>query len=188
MYLGIIGITLIGALLHFVYEWSHHNKLVAIFAAVNESTWEHIKIAMTPTFIWAIILGFHYGWNDRLLVGLALCLSVIIMMIPALFYLYTAFTKKSILIVDIICFCITIFCSELVFFHFINYYSTFPAFCIVASIILLIIEIIIYLSFTFFPPSNLFFKDPITKRYSLEGHPCHHEHNHHHEHSKKKSA
>ncbi len=186
MYLGIIGIILTGTLLHFLFEFSHHNRFVAIFAAVNESVWEHIKIAMTPTFIWAIILGFRYGWSDRLLVGLALCLSVIIVMIPALFYLYTAFTKKSILVVDIICFCITIFCSELVFFHFINYYSTFPAFCIVASIILLIIEIIIYLSFTFFPPSNLFFKDPISKQYGLRGH-THHEH-HHHERDKKKSA
>ena len=186
MYLGIIGIILTGTLLHFLYEFSHHNKFVALFAAVNESVWEHIKIAMTPTFIWAIILGFHYGWNAQLLVGLALCLSVIIVMIPALFYLYTAFTKKSILVVDIICFCITIFCSELVFFHFINYYYPLPSFCVIASIFLLVIDIMIYLSFTFFPPSVLFFKDPISKQYGLRGH-THHEH-HHHEHGKKKSA
>ena len=187
MYLGIIGITLIGALLHFVYEWSHHNKFVAIFAAVNESTWEHIKIAMTPTFIWCIICGFRYGWTSNLLIASALSLSVLIILIPVLFYSYTAFTKKAILPVDIICFFIAVCCSQLVFFHFLNL-GVAPLFCVIASIILLIIEIGIYLSFTFLAPRNLFFKDPITKRYSLEGHPCHHEHNHHHEHSKKKSA
>lgn len=186
MYLGIISIILIGTLLHFLYEFSHHNKFVAVFAAVNESVWEHIKIAMTPTFLWTIVLGFHYGWDARILVGLALCLSVIIIMIPALFYAYTAFTKKSILLVDIICFSTTIFCSELVFFHFINYYAPLPLFCIIASIILLIIEILIYFSFTFFPPNNLFFKDPISKQYGLRGH-THHEHHHdkqHHKHEK----
>ena len=188
MYLGIISIILVGTSLHFLYELSHHNKFVAVFAAVNESVWEHIKIAMTPTFLWTIVLGFHYGWNTRLLVGLAQCLSVIIIMIPALFYAYTAFTKKSILIVDIICFCITIFCSELVFFHFINFYFPLPTFCIVASVILLIIEILIYFSFTFFPPSNLFFKDPISKQYGLRGH-THHEHHHHEErHKHEKSS
>ena len=40
--IGIIFISLIGTLLHFMYEWSGHNKVVSLFAAVNESTWEHI--------------------------------------------------------------------------------------------------------------------------------------------------
>ena len=50
--IGIIFISIIGTLLHFMYEFSGHNKIVSLFAAVNESTWEHIKIALTPTFIW----------------------------------------------------------------------------------------------------------------------------------------
>ena len=43
--IAIIFISVIGTLLHFMYEWSGHNKVVSLFAAVNESTWEHIKIA-----------------------------------------------------------------------------------------------------------------------------------------------
>lgn len=50
MWIGFIVISIVGTLLHFLYEMSGHNKIVAIFAAVNESTWEHIKIALTPTF------------------------------------------------------------------------------------------------------------------------------------------
>ena len=48
--IAIIFISVIGTLLHFMYEWSGHNKVVSLFAAVNESTWEHIKIALTPTY------------------------------------------------------------------------------------------------------------------------------------------
>lgn len=44
-------IAALGALLHFLYELSGCNKVVAIFAAVNESTWEHIKICLTPTIL-----------------------------------------------------------------------------------------------------------------------------------------
>ncbi|MBQ7202081.1 hypothetical protein IJS18_01690 [Candidatus Saccharibacteria bacterium] len=184
MYLGIFGIIIVGTLLHFIYEWSHHNKCVAVFAAVNESVWEHIKIAMTPTFIWLIICGFHYGWTPYLLIASVLCLSTIILLIPALFYSYTAFTKKAILPVDIICFCITIICSQLVFFHFLNLYVA-PLFCIIVSVVMLIIELFVYFAFSFFPPKNLFFKDPITKKYGLEGHPCRHNHHHNHKHSHK---
>lgn len=43
MWISILIISVIGTLLHFLYEISHHNKYVALFAAVNESTWEHIK-------------------------------------------------------------------------------------------------------------------------------------------------
>ena len=53
--ISIVVCLILGTLLHFTYEWSHHNKVVAYFSAVNESTWEHIKIALTPTFIYTII-------------------------------------------------------------------------------------------------------------------------------------
>lgn len=61
MWISILIISVIGTLLHFLYEISHHNKYVALFAAVNESTWEHIKIALTPTLLWSLYDGFVYG-------------------------------------------------------------------------------------------------------------------------------
>ena len=67
-YLGIIFICVVGTLLHFTYELSHHNKIVAIFSAVNESTWEHIKICMTATIIWSLVDGFIYGVDGNYLI------------------------------------------------------------------------------------------------------------------------
>ena len=40
--ISFLVISIVGTLLHFVYEWSNHNKIVSLFAAVNESTWEHM--------------------------------------------------------------------------------------------------------------------------------------------------
>ena len=189
IYAGIIGIILVGTLLHFTYGLSHQNKFIAVFSAVNESTWEHIKICMTATFIWCIICGFVYGWNANLLIASALCLATEIFLIPVIFYTYTAFTKKTILLVDIISFCVVVICAQLVFFHFLNF-GTLPPFCTITSVIILIAEIIIYSLFTFFPPNTFFFKDPITGKYGIEGHPDLHNHAHHHKkkapHSRKK--
>ena len=168
--IGIIVICIVGTLLHFLYEFSHENKIVAIFAAVNESTWEHIKIGMTPTILWSLL----YINKPNYIVALALSLFTIILVIPILFYTYTAFTKKSILVVDVISFCITIILSQLVFHHFID--MNLPSIYTYLSIVLLVIELICYFTLTYFAPKNFIFEDPITHKYSLEGHPELHKH------------
>ncbi|NMB92292.1 MAG: hypothetical protein GYA31_01555, partial [Parcubacteria group bacterium] len=53
--IGIIFITILGSLLHFTFEWSNKNLLVGTFSAVNESTWEHLKLAVIPAIIWMLI-------------------------------------------------------------------------------------------------------------------------------------
>ena len=108
MWIGFIVISIVGTLLHFLYEISGHNKVVAIFAAVNESTWEHIKIALTPTFLWGLLDGFKYGTSPNYFIAKSASLLVIVFLIPIIFYTYTAITKKAVLWFDIIYFYITI--------------------------------------------------------------------------------
>ena len=177
IYIGMILIAIVGTLLHFTYEFSHHNKFVAIFSAVNESTWEHIKICMTPTILWSLYDGYVYGMNSNYLIGKSLCLLTIILLIPILFYTYTLFTKKSILFIDVICFYITVICSQMVFNYFINI-KELPFIYTYLSCILLFIEVGAYMFLTYRPLKNFIFKDPITNKYGLEGHPCNHHHHH----------
>ena len=169
LYVGMIVIAIIGTLLHFVYEMSNHKRIVALFAAVNESTWEHIKICITPTILWSLYDGYVYGTNGNYLIGKALCILTIIILIPTLFYTYTAFTKKSILWVDVICFYVTIFVSQMVFNYFINL-NSLDFIYIYLSCILLFIEFVAYMLLTFNPLKNFIFEDPISHKYGLEGH------------------
>ncbi len=173
IYIGMVIIAIVGTFLHFLYEISKHNKFVAIFAAVNESTWKHIKIYMTPTILWSLYDGYVYGLNGNYIIGKSLCILTIILLIPILFYIYTAFTKKSILWVDVICFYITIICSQLVFNYFINI-DILPFIYTYLSSILLFIELVAYIFLTFQPLNNFIFEDPISHKYGLSGHPCHH--------------
>ena len=52
--LGIIFIFIMGAILHFLYKWSKFWKPIALIAAVNESTWEHLKLAFWPAFFYSL--------------------------------------------------------------------------------------------------------------------------------------
>ena len=176
-YVGMIFIALFGTFLHFLYEMSHHNKFVAIFAAVNESTWEHIKICMTATILWSLYDGYVFGTNPNYLVAKSVSLLTIIVLIPALFYLYTAFTKKSILVIDVICFYITVVVSQYIFKYIISI-PQLPFIYSYLGVILLAIEFGSYMFLTYQPIKNFIFKDPISHKYGLKGHtePEHHHH------------
>ena len=95
IYVGITIISVVETLLHFLYELSGHNKFVAIFAAVNESIWEHIKICMISTILWSLYDGYIYGTTSNYFISKSLSLLTIIILIPILFYMYTFFTKKT---------------------------------------------------------------------------------------------
>ena len=175
IYISVIFITLLGTFLHFLYEISHENKYVAIFAAVNESTWEHIKIGMTPTLLWHLYDLFKYGLNNNFIVALTSSLTVIIILIPLIFYSYTLFTKKAILWVDIISFYITIIISEITFNYLIKL-NNIPNYLVIICIIILIIELLMYFFFTYYPLKNKLFEDPITHKYGIDGHSEIHHH------------
>ena len=54
---GILFTAIAGTLLHFAYEYSMENPLVAMFAPVNESTWEHMKLCFFPMLVYALFMN-----------------------------------------------------------------------------------------------------------------------------------
>ena len=174
-YIGMVVIAIVGTLLHFTYELSHHNKAVAVFSAVNESTWEHIKICMTPTLLWSIYDFIKYGSYSNYLIAKSISIFSIILLIPILFYSYTIISKKAILFIDVICFYITVFLSQSIFYYIISLNPLSNVYFII-SIALLLISLLSYAIFTFKPLKNFIFEDPISHKYGLEGHTHFHHH------------
>ena len=171
--IGILFVAIFGTLLHFMYEWSEHKRFVSIFAAVNESTWEHIKIALTPSFIWMLYDGARYGLEPNYFVAKTASLLAIII-IPVLFYAYQIFTKKAMLPIDIIIFYISIIVSNLLFKYIIGL-NSISFFITYFAVILLFVIFGFYMILTLMPFENFIFEDPITKKYGVKGH-SHHEH------------
>lgn len=54
-YFGIGFVLVLGTLSHFFFDWSGENRLVGIFAAVNESTWEHLKLLFFPALLFWVL-------------------------------------------------------------------------------------------------------------------------------------
>ena len=169
MWLSIIIISILGTLLHFLYDWTNHNKIVGLFAAVNESTWEHIKIALTSTILWSLVDGYKYGLYPNYFLAKLGSLLIIVIVIPLLFYTYQLITKKDIVIVDISIFYIAIILSQIIFKYIINLNDLGPI-CTYISCLLLFIFFGCYLLLTLLPLKNFIFKDPLTNKYGFKGH------------------
>ncbi len=84
--IGFAAVSVLGVILHFLYDWTG-STFAALFSAVNESTWEHMKLIFFPMLLFAIVQYLFVGkeykafWCIKLkgtLIGLAL--------IPILFY------------------------------------------------------------------------------------------------------
>ncbi len=107
--LGILWTLVLGTLSHFFYQWSHENMLIGLFSPVNESVWEHLKLLFFPALTYMLIEQKVMGKAMPGLFGKNLQgLFAGLLVMPLLFYGYTAFSGKSILWVDIGIFCVCV--------------------------------------------------------------------------------
>lgn len=166
---SIVIISILGTLSHFLYDLTNHNKVIGLFAAVNESTWEHIKIALTPTLLWGLIDGFIYGEEINYFFAKLLSLLSIIILMPLLFYGHKYVAKKDYFFFDIVSFYIVIIVSQFAFYFVINMEPvTFITNYI--SCVLLFILFGCYMVLTLLPLEIFLFKDPITNKYGYKAH------------------
>ena len=99
---GFVFTSAIGTLLHFLYDICGKSVILAPFSAVNESTWEHMKILFIPMLIYALIenkfIGVRYpNLFSAKLLGILLGL----ILIPVLFYSYTGIIGRSVDFINI---------------------------------------------------------------------------------------
>ena len=168
----ILPLGILGSLLHFLFDWSNHNRFVAVFGAVNESYWEHIKIAIWPVMLVQLALfvtgGHQYpGFIPAATIGLY---SIPISMV-GLVFAYKGLTKRNILWVDITAFFATIAIAQVLFVLVLEQLS--PTTATVALALLFLAGLVTaFFLFTFRPPKEPdLFIDPINQKYGLSAHP-----------------
>ena len=92
---GFVTVSLLGTLLHFLYEWTGESIWVAPISGVNESTWEHMKLFFFPAIAFAVFESFFMRerrdyWCIKLR-GIILGLTLI----PVIYYTYNGAVGKS---------------------------------------------------------------------------------------------
>lgn len=87
---GFLFTSAVGALLHFVYGWSGGSLAAAVVSAVNESTWEHMKLLFVPMFLFSVVQACVLGKNyPNFLAVRAVSILMGLALIPVLYYTYT---------------------------------------------------------------------------------------------------
>ena len=167
--LGFVFTGIIGVLLHFLYDLSGNNVIVALFSAVNESIWEHMKLLFFPMLIFSLVENKYIDSEYKNFWCVKLIGSVLgIVMIPVSYYTINGVFGKTPDWVNIAIFFVTN-----VFVYFIETILLTRC-CMNCKITkkVLIILFGIALSFvilTFVPPHIPLFEDPITNTYGFFG-------------------
>ena len=107
--------SILGTLLHFTYEWSNNNQFVGLFSAVNESTWEHLKLLFFPMLITIIIGYFYIGKTvPNFLCAKTLGILTSILFTIIFFYSYTGILGTNIDFINILTFFLGVLFGEYV--------------------------------------------------------------------------
>lgn len=165
----IVPLVILGSALHFAYEWSGRHRLAAIFGAVNESYWEHIKVAFWPILALQVVSFALGGWRIPSFVPAA---TVALYSIPVgmigLVYLYKHVVGRNVLWVDIGVFALVVALAQVIFVNLLEQLEPEPI-TVVLAVGYLVGLLVSFLRFTRRPPREPdIFIDPITGRYGLE--------------------
>jgi len=165
--IGFLFVIVFGSPLHFTYEWSHYSRIVAYFSAVNESTWEHLKLAFFPSIFFDIFEYFLVKNEvNNYLFAEVLNLYIAPILIVVLFYGYIAMFKTHSLLWDIFTFVFSVFVGRFIKYKILTA-EKLPRIFLTVSIFLLLIIFFAFSLFTYLPPRFFLFKDPITGGFGI---------------------
>jgi hypothetical protein len=167
---GVVVIFFVGAALHFAFEWSGYWKPIAWFVAINESTWEHLKLAFWPGIIWGLAGYFVVGKaTSNYWFGKALGLLSMPLIITVIFYSYTTALGKNYLWVDILSFLFAISAGQ-----FISYWlfstSKLNASFQWLGVLVIAGMTLAFVLFTYMPPHLFIFEHVQTHEYGILSH------------------
>lgn len=169
--LSIFILSLIASIFHFLFDASGKSLLIGLFTPVNESVWEHLKLAIIPTIIWYLIAYKLYFKKDRIglkkvMVGVALTIFSIQFFIVTFYYTYTGIFGIKSLFLDISSLYIGIIISQIISFCYL-YKSTYNNIHFYIAIIYLVFIIIINIIFTINPLHLPIFFDESKNSYGI---------------------
>lgn len=164
--IGFVITSIGGTIMHFLYNWLSEAVWIAPFSAVNESTWEHIKLLFWPMFIFAIIQNFFFNNREDFWCVKLRVILLGISLIPVIFYTYNGVIGKSPNWINIAIFFISVAIAYIYETHLFN---TDKLLCQTPELALLGLCIIalLFVVFTFNTPEIGIFKDPLTGTYGI---------------------
>ena len=165
--IGFVFAVLFGSLLHFLYDLSGQNTLVAAFSAINESTFEHMKILFFPMFVFAFVQKQFMKYDAKnfwcaKLLGILLGL----VLIPILFYTYNGVFGTS---PDFVNIAIFVIAAAAAYFAEYKMMTKEKPVCKnpTLALALMVLIAVLFVTFTYNPLQIPLFLDPVTNTYGI---------------------
>lgn len=154
---GMVCTLTIGFFLQFLYSWSKNHLLIGIFAPVNNSTWEHLKLLFIPISFYSAFEAWMISKEyPRLLPARIYGLAASLILYVLLSYTYIGIIGRKLLILDFAVFMIAsvaaFLCSHWIQLKYRLSYSACER-----SLILLTALAVCFIFFTFFHPNIALF-------------------------------
>ena len=165
---GALFLIFFGSFIHFTYELSGYNPLVALFSAVNESVWEHLKLGF-----WSIVafmfLEYYFLRKEvnNFFFSKAVGILAMEVFILVFFYSYTFFTEDSIFVLDIFSYIVGSIIAQATSYKLLTSKKFNKRFEII-GILFFVFGAINFWIFTFYPPKLGIFKEEFSGKYGTE--------------------
>jgi hypothetical protein len=162
--LSYIITSISGVLLHFAHKTFKKGKLLHIFSAINESTWEHMKLSFYPMLVIIFIQAFIKNFMFDGFSGIAL-ISIIVgtFSVPLLYYPIRAIIGREVLFISISLYFVCVLLGFLTEFYLVEMkFNLIPDLWAVSGLGILLC---IFAYFTYFPLKHELFFDPIYRKY-----------------------
>lgn len=167
---GILFTTIVGGSLHFAFELSNYARPMALFASVNESTWEHLKFYFWAGLLWTLIeYSYVRKEANNYAYGKALNLLITPIVVSLLFYGYLAVALpiygSGFLAADISTGVIGVIVGHIVSSYFLQR-EPLGASLRNRGLAIIAILTIMFSTFTYFPPKFFLFEDYMGYEYT----------------------
>jgi hypothetical protein len=168
--IGILFVTIVGSLFHFVFEWLGNWGPIGGFFPVNESVWEHLKLPFWSLLIFGLIeYNFVKDETSNLIIGKTIASIIGIATILIVFYSYTSIFGIELLVVDILSFILGVVFGQLASYKIITKEKLSNWILYMSWIIIIVLGLIFFL-FTYITPHLPIFQDSGTGLYGILDH------------------
>ncbi len=166
---GVLFILGIGTILHFLFAWTGNSPLAAPFAPVNESVWEHLKMAFWPAVVWALLerQPLRHRINNFPLAK-ATGITLMPLLIIGLYYGYTGILGESVFFLDVTTFVLAVLAGQYISFKLLTGDERSPTINVIAPVAIILLAVLFVL-FTFSPPQVTLFQDTMTGVFGIPG-------------------
>ena len=156
--IGTVIMITLGSGLHFAFALFGSWTPLALVAAVNESIWEHLKLAFWPGFLWACLMPLPSQIiRCDILSAKGISLAITAILIVTTFLAYTTVLERNFLFIDIGIFVAAICIGQLVSLLLLVYAIRVREHTQVFGLVLLGLQVFAFSTFTFFPLDHWLF-------------------------------